>query len=213
MIPEDFVGEIQTLLIRAFAITECRLHPVETLERLDDWHRAGLPASSMPEGRRGGESPIPVNKNGDRGKVDVDVEAKQAAYLSGIGTVVKTLRDLITLETGVIPEYHMTKAKYAELHARWSVIATELESVSAVQCANPHCHMDFTKKAGDGNRAGRCKKCYEYRYNNGRERSFELCQRDIEREQERKAAEKRARSGKRPRAVSVPLNPTEKVEK
>ncbi len=142
-------------------------------ERAQSWERYGLPASSIPEGSRSTEQPIPVNQHGtipdlfdrqirrDRRQVE-RLESQVVESLLKIDAIQQTYRALP--------------------HDEASKLAAELISPKAKNCANENCQRVVECTPNDRLRSGRCMPCYQWFQSHGFERPKERTEAWIEKE-------------------------------
>lgn len=156
--------------------------------RLHEFIRGGLPGASLPSGSRGAEVPLPLLNGADVNFLAVLAQYDEAwqtvTTAMSAGQPARALRALdriVELETGYIPEWHLTSEQLAELHRKMARAAVLEVSSRAADCAN--CGRPVEQTPDDRLRSGRCFNCWRWRReHDGQERPKELWEQDVERD-------------------------------
>jgi hypothetical protein len=181
------------------------LHATAFAEQIDDFIRGGLPSSSIPEGSRSADRPLPTVEQQDKNWMRALTE-----YGRCLQEAHARLERCRILETSILVEHHMTATQIVEHRARMRRLSVELESPRAQDCANPNCRRPVERNEKDRLKGGRCLPCYDWLRTNQAERPRHLCEADIERQLTKDATKKNGKTRKA-RAGSVPL-PEPKTE-
>lgn len=158
------------------------LDPAAMRTRIRQLRRGGLPSRSIPEGSRSSEPPM---LGFDRD--DVAFQRALTEYGRCLDTAHKAIRRALELETGYMPERHMTAEQWAEYRKRISQLAAEAAAPTAADCGNPNCARPVARTPDDRLRNGLCHRCYRYAIKHGYHRPASLCEQDIERQAARLA--------------------------
>ena len=168
------------------------LHPQKFYRRIWEHVRGGLPSSSLgADGGRSAEKPIPrldstdLNMLALRDRYKAHIASSFTLSRQGdFGKACAALEHARVIESGVLPELHMSTAELIDHVKRLRRRADEDEGQKhtvAEDCAN--CMRKVEKTKADRMFGGRCRACHEYkRDHDGLERPRALWERDVERE-------------------------------
>lgn len=171
-----------------------QLHPDAFRKRIDDWTRGGLPSSSIPEGSRSAEKPVPHLDKNDllfnslMMRYGRELARFNRAYgLGRFGQAEVALRRAVDLESGILIEEHMSVEAFRDYLEKMGADAAEDADPRAVECANPACGRPVLRTADDPavrsekDQRLRCRRCHRFLLKHKVERHRSLCELDVER--------------------------------
>ncbi len=153
------------------------LHPQEMHAVLMDSVRGGLPSSSLPDGSRSADHPMPHLDRHDVEQLQIlaayGLALKQGTRAELAGRVQKAVQHLQRahdLETGVLLQRHMSAEEWRLWRQRKEREAAEEINPRAVCCGNGNCARPVARtrddplcSIGEGDdKVSRCRRCHRF---------------------------------------------------
>lgn len=149
------------------------LKPTQLEARIHEWTRGGLPTSSLGNGPRGSDPPMPTLDEHDR-----NFRELAGRYRDALIAAAEQLEVARRIELLVVPPSKTDRRRYGLWLAESSRQAAEDHGPQSVECVN--CHRLVARTVNDRYKSSRCNACYQYRRtHDGTDRPKELWERDL----------------------------------